>query len=115
MELVASEPLIADPIAMQFDEQGRLIVVEMIDYSEQDRGESWPDRSIERSRFGWKDGLSGNDCGRDLMANCLGGHHARHLGSSSAVFDAPLSDDDGRWESEVLLEGFQRNNVQRHG
>ncbi|MBM3836720.1 MAG: c-type cytochrome [Verrucomicrobia bacterium] len=34
MELVAAEPLVVDPIAMSFDENGRLFVVEMIDYSE---------------------------------------------------------------------------------
>ncbi len=34
MDLVASEPLVVDPIAMSFDEQGRLYVVEMRDYSE---------------------------------------------------------------------------------
>ena len=33
-ELAASEPLVADPIEMCFDENGRLFVVEMIDYSE---------------------------------------------------------------------------------
>ncbi len=34
MDLVASEPLVIDPIAMCFDEHGRLYVVEMRDYSE---------------------------------------------------------------------------------
>src|ERR1044071_4692749 len=34
LELVAAEPLVVDPIAMAFDEQGRLYVVEMRDYSE---------------------------------------------------------------------------------
>ncbi|MBI2946967.1 MAG: cytochrome C, partial [Verrucomicrobia bacterium] len=34
MELVAAEPLVVDPIALAFDEEGRLFVVEMIDYSE---------------------------------------------------------------------------------
>jgi putative membrane-bound dehydrogenase-like protein len=34
LELIASEPLIASPVAMAFDERGRLFVVEMIDYSE---------------------------------------------------------------------------------
>ena len=34
LELMASEPLIADPVAMAFDERGRLYVVEMRDYSE---------------------------------------------------------------------------------
>lgn len=35
LELVAAEPLLADPIAIAFDPQGRMLVVEMIDYSEQ--------------------------------------------------------------------------------
>jgi len=34
VELMASEPLIVSPVAMTFDENGRLYVVEMIDYSE---------------------------------------------------------------------------------
>jgi len=34
LELVAAEPLVIDPIAMCFDENGRLFVVEMRDYSE---------------------------------------------------------------------------------
>jgi putative membrane-bound dehydrogenase-like protein len=34
VELVASEPLIASPVAMAFDENGRLYVAEMRDYSE---------------------------------------------------------------------------------
>src|SRR5262245_58329038 len=40
MELVASEPQIQSPVAMAFDESGRLYVVEMIDYPtfEPDKG-----------------------------------------------------------------------------
>ncbi|MEW6156511.1 MAG: PVC-type heme-binding CxxCH protein [Verrucomicrobiota bacterium] len=34
IELAAAEPLVVDPIAMSFDEDGRLYVVEMRDYSE---------------------------------------------------------------------------------
>src|SRR6266581_1157416 len=34
LELVAAEPLVMDPIAMSFDENGRMFVVEMRDYSE---------------------------------------------------------------------------------
>ncbi|EEF62809.1 membrane-bound dehydrogenase domain protein [Pedosphaera parvula Ellin514] len=34
VELAASEPLVVSPVAMSFDEKGRLFVVEMIDYSE---------------------------------------------------------------------------------
>ncbi|MBL6766427.1 MAG: hypothetical protein ISQ14_15850, partial [Verrucomicrobiae bacterium] len=34
LEIAACEPLVVDPVTMCFDEQGRLFVVEMIDYSE---------------------------------------------------------------------------------
>ena len=34
MELVAAEPRVMDPIALSFDEKGRMYVVEMRDYSE---------------------------------------------------------------------------------
>jgi putative membrane-bound dehydrogenase-like protein len=34
IELVAAEPLVRSPIALSFDENGRLFVVEMVDYSE---------------------------------------------------------------------------------
>jgi putative membrane-bound dehydrogenase-like protein len=34
LELMAAEPLVVDPVAMAFDEDGRLYVVEMRDYSE---------------------------------------------------------------------------------
>lgn len=35
MDQVAAEPLVADPIALSFDERGRMFVVEMRDYSEE--------------------------------------------------------------------------------
>lgn len=37
LQQTAAEPLVTDPVAMSFDEDGRLFVVEMRDYSEQDR------------------------------------------------------------------------------
>ena len=36
MELAAAEPLVRDPVAMSFDEDGRMFVVEMCDYSEEE-------------------------------------------------------------------------------
>ena len=36
VEQVAAEPLVLDPVAMAFDEAGRLFIVEMCDYSEQE-------------------------------------------------------------------------------
>jgi putative membrane-bound dehydrogenase-like protein len=37
VQLTAAEPLVEDPVAMSFDADGRLYVVEMRDYSEQDK------------------------------------------------------------------------------
>ena len=37
IEQLAAEPMVVDPVAMAFDEWGRLYVVEMCDYSEQDQ------------------------------------------------------------------------------
>ncbi len=37
VELVACEPLVHDPVAFLFDPRGRLLVIEMLDYSEQDK------------------------------------------------------------------------------
>lgn len=37
IQQVACEPLVVDPVAMAFDENGLLYVIEMIDYSEQDK------------------------------------------------------------------------------
>src|SRR5690606_33552761 len=37
IEQVAAEPLLNSPVAASFDEDGRLYVVEMRDYSEQDK------------------------------------------------------------------------------
>ena len=34
LELAAAEPLVADPVAMAFDENSRMFVIEMIGYSE---------------------------------------------------------------------------------
>src|SRR5580765_2630248 len=34
LELVAAEPKIVSPVALSFDENGRMFVVEMVDYSE---------------------------------------------------------------------------------
>src|SRR6476660_5200047 len=34
LDLVAAEPLVTDPVALSFDENGRLFVAEMRDYSE---------------------------------------------------------------------------------
>lgn len=48
-ELVAAEPLITDPIAMQYDENGLAYVVEMNDYpySDKSHDQAWEDQTSE--------------------------------------------------------------------
>ncbi|REJ88336.1 MAG: dehydrogenase [Planctomycetota bacterium] len=48
-ELIAAEPLVADPIAMQYDENGLAYVVEMIDYpySDPSHDQAWQEQTSE--------------------------------------------------------------------
>ena len=48
-ELIAAEPLVTDPIAMQYDENGRAYVVEMNDYpySDPSHDQAWQDQTSE--------------------------------------------------------------------
>ena len=114
VELVASEPLVADPIAFAFDTRGQLFVVEMKDYSEQEteclgtiallrdvngdgtmderttfvEGLSWP-----TAIWPWRDGV--------LVAE------------PPRITWFRDTDKDGKSDkSEVWFEGFQRTNVQ---
>lgn len=114
VELVAAEPLVADPIAFAFDTRGQLFVVEMKDYSEQEteclgsigllrdvdgdgrmdlrttfvEGLSWP-----TAIWPWRDGV--------LVAE------------PPRITWFRDTDRDGKSDaSEVWFEGFQRTNVQ---
>ena len=114
VELVAAEPLVADPIAFAFDAHGHLFVVEMKDYSEQETeslgsiallkdidgdgvmdqrttfvdGLSWP-----TAIWPWRDGVLVAEPPRITWFRDTNGD-----GKSDA--------------SEVWFEGFQRTNVQ---
>jgi putative membrane-bound dehydrogenase-like protein len=114
MELVAAEPLVVDPVDMAFDEDGRLFVVEMIDYPfrvdpplgrlrllEDDDGDGRMDRSsVYADRLPWPTGLVLHDGGVFVCA-------------------APdilwLKDTDGDRKAdvrEVVFTGFGFSNVQ---
>ena len=114
VELVASEPLVADPIAFAFDTRGQLFVVEMKDYSEQEteclgtiallRDVNGDGKMDERTTFveglswptaiwPWRDGV--------LVAE------------PPRITWFRDTDKDGKSDkSEVWFEGFQRTNVQ---
>jgi len=114
LEQAAAEPLVADPVAVSFDEDGRLYVVEMRGYSEQ------PDEGLSRVRL-----LS--DCDGDgrfdtssVFVDKLSWPTAV-IGYDGGVFiaDAPDilyckdSDGDGQADArKVVLSGFGKSNVQ---
>jgi putative membrane-bound dehydrogenase-like protein len=114
IELVAAEPLVVDPVAMAFDEHGRLYVVEMRDYSEQDKerlgrvrllSDEDGDGKFETSRV-FVDGLSW-----PTAVACYDG--GVYIGSAPDILYCKDTTDDGvADEQQVVFTGFGRGNVQ---
>ena len=114
LELVAHEPLVVDPIAMSFDEDGRLFVVEMRDYSEQvedklgrirllvdDNGDGKFDTSTV-----YVEGLSW-----PTAVCCWNG--GVFVAAAPDLWFCKDTDGDGRAEvQEKIFTGFGRGNVQ---
>lgn len=114
IELVAAEPLVNDPVAAAFDEDGRLYVVEMRGYSEQ------PDEQLSRVRL-----LEDTDCDGRLDKSTV---FVDRLSWPTAVVcydggvfvgDAPdiwyFKDTDGDGQADqrrVVFTGFGKSNVQ---
>lgn len=118
IELVASEPLVCDPIAMEFDPQGRMVVVEMIDYSEQDKEHLGRIRRLEDT-----DGDGTMDRSEVLVeqlswptAVALAGSKLWVVAPPQMIaFDAtrPFGEPTFRSDQgDLLLDGFSRANVQ---
>jgi putative membrane-bound dehydrogenase-like protein len=117
VELVASEPHVCSPVDMAFDEDGRLWVVEMIDYPyderdgvppegrikvlEDDDGDGQFDRSsVFADQLRWPTGLCLWDGGIFLAV------------APDILY---LKDTDGDHKAdrkEIVFTGFRRNNVQ---
>jgi putative membrane-bound dehydrogenase-like protein len=114
MQLVAAEPLVTDPIAMAFDEDSRLYVVEMRDYSEDDKaflgrirrledtdGDGRLDKSIV-----FAEGLSW-----PTAVTCYDGGVL--VGAPPEIYYLKDTDGDGRADlKQHLFTGFARSNVQ---
>jgi putative membrane-bound dehydrogenase-like protein len=114
LQLAAAEPLVRDPVALSFDESGRMFVVEMCDYSEQDKEFLGNIRMLEDTD---------NDGKYDKSTL-----YAHHLSWPTGVicYDggifvaaAPdiwyIKDTDGDGQSDVqrkVFTGFGRTNVQ---
>jgi putative membrane-bound dehydrogenase-like protein len=114
LELAAAEPEIRDPVAMSFDENGRMYVVEMCDYSEQDTESLGAIRLLEDR----------DHDGRYETCTLFAGNLSWPTGvlcydGGIFVAAAPdiwfLKDTNGDGKSDIqtkVLSGFGRNNVQ---
>jgi putative membrane-bound dehydrogenase-like protein len=121
VELVAAEPLVQDPVAFAFDARGRLLVIEMLDYSEQDKESLGRLRRLEDVDHDGRmdrvetlvDGLSWP------TALALVGEGSPNegvlIGAAPDLFWLPKRDegaDSSQAKPEIWATGFGRSNVQ---
>jgi putative membrane-bound dehydrogenase-like protein len=114
IELAAAEPLVTDPVAMAFDEQGRLFVVEMRGYSEQgdlglgririledvDQDGRFDKSTVFADKLSWPTAVA---CSRGGIV----------VGAAPELFFLQDQDGDLRADQQTsLLSGFGRTNVQ---
>ena len=114
IEQVAAEPLVVDPVAMAFDERGRLFVVEMRGYSENELDQLSRVRLLEDSdadgRFD-KSSIFLDNLGWATAIACYDG--GVFVGVAPDILYAKDNDGDGHADStRVVVEGFHRSNVQ---
>ena len=114
MEQVAAEPLVRDPVAMSFDADGRLFVVEMCDYSEQADDHLGTVRLLEDTdedgRFDkstiYVEGLS-------WPTAVIAYDGGIFIGAAPDILYCKDTDGDGRADiRKVVFTGFGRSNVQ---
>ncbi len=114
MQLVASEPLVYDPVAMAFDADGRLFVIEMRDYSEE------ADDRLGRVRLLLDKDQDGTYDESHVFAEGLSWPTAVTCFDGGIFVGAPphiyyMKDEDGDHKAEkqeVVFTGFGRSNVQ---
>lgn len=114
MELVTAEPNVMSPVAMAFDEAGRLYVIEMRDYSEKDKArlgrvrlltDEDGDGRYETSKI-FLDDLSW-----PTAITCYDG--GVFVGSPPDILYCKDTDGDGKADvRKVVFTGFSRTNVQ---
>ena len=114
VELVAAEPRVADPIAMAFDDQGRLFVVEMHDYSEEAEGNLGVIRLLtDRDGDGRFDTSSVfvDELSWPTAVICYDG--GIFVGAAPDILYCKDTDGDGRADVvKKVFTGFGRGNVQ---
>ena len=114
LELVASEPLVHDPVAMAFDEWNRLFVVEMCDYSEQDQDFLGNIRMLEDTDGDGRFDKSTIYCDKlswPTAVICWQG--GVFVGAAPDIWYLRDTDGDGQAdEKRKVFTGFNRTNVQ---
>ncbi|QDT17615.1 PVC-type heme-binding CxxCH protein [Alienimonas californiensis] len=114
IDLVAAEPLVTDPVAMSFDADGRLYVVEMRDYSEQDQARLGRIRLLEDTdRDGTFDAATAFAEGLSWPTAVIAYDGGVFVGAPPLMLYLKDTTGDGRAdERRVVFEGFDRSNVQ---
>lgn len=114
IEQAAAEPLVASPVAMEFDGNSRLYVVEMRDYSEQDKDRLGRVRLLEDTdadgRFD-KSTIFAEGLSWPTAITCYDG--GVFVGAAPDIYY--LKDTDGDDKADVrrtVFTGFSRGNVQ---
>ena len=114
IEQVAAEPLINSPVAMAFDADGRLYVVEMRDYSEQDKERLGQVRLLKDTdgdgRFD-KNVIFAEGLSWPTAVACY--DNGIFVGAAPDVHYLKDADGDGKAEvNKLVYTGFPRGNVQ---
>lgn len=114
IEQVAAEPLVRDPVAMSFDENGRLFVAEMVDYSEQANDFLGTIRLLEDAdgdgRFD-KSTIFAEKLSWPTAVTCYDG--GIFVGAAPDLWYFKDTDGDGKADvKKLVFTGFGRSNVQ---
>lgn len=114
IEQVAAEPLVHSPVAISFDAAGRMYVVEMIDYSEQDKEFLGSVRLLEDTdgdgKFD-KSTLFADKLSWPTAITCFDG--GVFVGAAPDVYYLKDTDGDGKADiRKTVFTGFGRSNVQ---
>ncbi len=114
MEQTAAEPLVHSPVAIDFDENGRMYVVEMIDYSEQDKEFLGAVRVLEDTdgdgRFD-KSTVLADKLSWPTAIACFDG--GVFVGAAPDIYYLKDTDGDGKADiRKTVFTGFGRSNVQ---
>lgn len=125
LELVASEPLVTDPIDAAFDERNRMYVVEMSDYPflPEQRAQKYRDQRAEswsRIRLLWDTDADGRmdksvvfaDKLRWAQSVCCSKGGVYVLAPPHLYFMKDLDGDDIADQKDVICSGFSQTNVQ---